>query len=258
MATVRDICAALDEIAPPHLCLGNDPRGLLLGDPEAVVDTVVVSLDVTAAVVDDAKRLGAQLAIAHHPLIFHPLRTLRADQPFPGPVALACAAARVAVACAHTNWDVALGGVNDVLAKRLGLVDVRPLRITAPESGDGIGRIGRLPQPLTVSALRRHLETVLAFDAVRFGGSESRVVSSIAVCGGAGAELATDALRLGADALVTSDVRHHEFVEATAAGLTLIDAGHAATENPGARELSERLQAALPSVGFHFVDSVKV
>ena len=133
--TVRDALLALDTIAPPHLALGDDPRGLLVGDPNAALrGGITVALDVTAAVVEAARQQNAGLIVAHHPLIYTPLRRLCADDAHPGAVVLACAAAGIAVACAHTNWDVAPGGINDVLANLLTLSDVRPLQITYRES----------------------------------------------------------------------------------------------------------------------------
>jgi dinuclear metal center YbgI/SA1388 family protein len=356
--TVSDVCATLDVIAPPHLAFENDPTGLLVGDPDASVERVVVALDVTAPVVEGAKARDATLIIAHHPLIYHPLKAVRADEPHPGAVVLACARAGIAVACAHTCWDVAPGGINDVLAGLLGLQETRPLRITyceplvkitvfvpteyqygvldamaqagagaigdydrcgfwaagtgtfrplpganpflgqvgqmetvveerlemiAPErhwraivaamkaahpyeevaydvyplkntaAEYGIGRVGVLPAPLCADAFLALVKEALVFPEVRMASPRAQTVSTIAVCGGAGADLMSDALATGADALVTADVRHHEFVDAEARGFLLLDAGHAATETPGARELAVRLAAAMPSLAFEFV-----
>src|SRR4029079_1912883 len=89
--TVSDVCSTLDAIAPPHLAFEGDPIGLLVGDPDASVERVVVALDVTALVVEAAKARDATLIIAHHPLIYHPLKAVRADEPHPGAVVLACA-----------------------------------------------------------------------------------------------------------------------------------------------------------------------
>lgn len=250
MTTVREVLRALDTIAPPSLCLGSDPRGLLLGDPAARVTKIVTALDVTAATVAKAERIGAELIVAHHPLIFHPLKAIRADDPHPGAVVLAAARAGIAVACAHTNWDVARGGINDVLATLLGIENLRPLRITLEP--DGIGRIGELREPLSASDFLTRVGNTLGLTARTLTPTRAYAVQSVAVCGGAGAELMADAIAAGADTLVTSDVRHHEFVEAAERGFLLLDAGHAATETPGARELGVRLAALLPSVVVEF------
>jgi dinuclear metal center YbgI/SA1388 family protein len=354
MTTVRDVVAVLDEIAPPHLCLGDDPRGLLVGDPAAAVTRIAVALDVTAAVAQAAADAGAQMAVAHHPLIYNPLRAVRTDDPFPGAVVHACVRAGISVACAHTNWDVAPGGVNDVLAGLLGLTHTRPLQITrrdplvkvavfvpvearekvldamaaagagaigeydrcafwspgtgtfrplpgaVPYAGQvgavatvaeerlemvvpeerwraveramkaahpyeevaydayalkntaaewGIGRVGTLAEPLPASAFLARVKEALNLPEVRMAGPADRTIRTVAVCGGAGASLMKDALAAGADALVTADVRHHEFVDADARGFCLLDAGHAATETPGTRELARRLSEALSGRG---------
>jgi hypothetical protein len=122
--------------------------------------------------------------------------------------------------------------------------DVFPLANTDTVAS-GIGRIGTLREAVPVPTFLEQIRRALSFDALRMAGPLDRDVRTVAVCGGAGAFLMSDAIAAGADVFVTSDVRHHEFVEAHARGLLLIDAGHAATETPGTRELARRLQAAL-------------
>lgn len=246
--TVDDVCAALDRIAPPGLALPGDPNGLLLGDRNAAVERVWVSLDVTREIVAMAQ--PGTMLIAHHPLLYHPLKTLRETDPFPGPVIAACLRKSLAVACAHTSWDVAPGGVNDVLAALLGLKDVRPLRSTSGEFG--LGRVGTLAEPTTVGGLLGKLRAALSFEALRTFAPLDAFVKTVAVGGGACAELVPDAILAGADALITSDIRHHEFVDAMHRGFALIDAGHHATETPGTRELACRLALALPALDVRF------
>ncbi|WP_309708647.1 Nif3-like dinuclear metal center hexameric protein [Armatimonas sp.] len=253
MLTIRDAMTALDSIAPPDLALGNDPRGLLIGDAKAPLTGIVACLDVTQRAVETALKIGANLIVAHHPLIYQPARTLLASEPHPGSVVLACARHGIAVACAHTNWDVAAGGINDVLAGLLGLTDVKVLRVTSSTSGDGIGRVGLLPEPLTATDFLNKLGNVLGIAPRTLTPTRALAVQNVAVCGGAGAELITEALAAGADTLVTGDIQHHEFVAAAEQGFLLVDAGHHATENPGARELGRRLEQALEGVRVTFV-----
>ena len=251
MYTIKDALAALDTLAPPHLALGSDPRGLLIGDPKAALTGIVTCLDVTSRAVETAKKVGASLIVAHHPLIYQPAKTLLASEPHPGSVVLACARHGIAVACAHTNWDVAQGGINDVLAELLGLVEIKVLRVT--DAPDGIGRVGLLPEPLTATDFLNKLGNVLGIAPRTLTPTRALAVQSVAVCGGAGAELITDAQAAGADTLVTGDIRHHEFVAAAEQGFLLVDAGHHATENPGAQELGRRLEQALEGVTVTFV-----
>ncbi len=251
MRMIRDAIAALESIAPTNLALGSDPTGLLIGDLKAPLTGIVACLDVTQRAVETARKVGASLIVAHHPLIFHPAKTLRADEPHPGSVVLACARHGIAVACAHTNWDVAPGGVNDTLAGLLGLSDVKVLRITSEPYG--IGRVGLLREPLTATDFLNKLGNVLGIAPRTLTPTRALAVQSVAICGGAGAELMADALAAGADTLVTGDIRHHEFIAAAEQGFLLVDAGHHATENPGARELGRRLEQALEGVSVTFV-----
>jgi GTP cyclohydrolase I len=251
--TIRDAIAVLDTLAPPHLALGDDPRGLLIGDLRAPLTGIVACLDVTHRAVEAARKAGASLIVAHHPLIYQPARTLLAQEAHPGSVVLACARHGLSVACAHTNWDVAEGGINDVLAGLLGLTEVKVLRQTAGESGDGIGRVGLLPEPLSATDFLNKLGNVLGIAPRTLTPTRALAVQTVAVCGGAGAGLVPDALAAGADTLVTGDIRHHEFIAAAEQGFLLVDAGHHATENPGARELGRRLGQLLEGVPVTFV-----
>ena len=251
MPTVAQITAELDTIAPPHLRMDGDPHGLLVGDETANVTRIVVSLDVTQTVVDEAIRRGVSLIIAHHPLIYQPLKRVVTSDAHPGNVVISCFRAGIAVACAHTNWDIADGGINDVLAELIGLQNTRPVQITVEPQG--IGRVGDLAEPITGAELLARTKAVLQFDAVRMPGDGAKIVRRVAVGGGACAFLVKDALAHGADALITSDVRHHEYIDAEARGILLLDAGHAETETPGTRRLAERLADALPGVAVHFI-----
>ena len=125
------------------------------------------------------------------------------------------------------------------------------LRVT--DAPDGIGRVGLLPEPLTATDFLNKLGNVLGIAPRTLTPTRALAVQSVAVCGGAGAELITDALAAGADTLVTGDIRHHEFVAAAEQGFLLVDAGHHATENPGAQELGRRLEQALEGIPVTFV-----
>jgi dinuclear metal center YbgI/SA1388 family protein len=187
------------------------------------------------------------MVVTHHPLIYHPLKRLGTD-----PVSRAVAAlvrADVALYAMHTNWDRAAGGINDMLAECLELSDVRPL---GTEGEAALPRLGSLSPPRPLADFARFVESALGCagtSALRVnGGDPSRMISRVAVCGGAGAGLAEAARAAGAEAYVTSDVRHHEFWEAEARGLALLDAGHGATETPGMRALVRSLPGLLEGV----------
>lgn len=232
-------------IAPFSLAEEWDNSGFLAGDPQAQIDTVLVCLDITLPIIRQAEKAGAQLILSHHPVIFHPLKRVLADSPV-----YALIRAGLCAICAHTNLDLARGGVNDCLAGALGLRNIRPLGENAPEEGEGVlGRIGDLPQPMTADEFAALASRVLhPAGGVRYtdGG---RPIRRVAVCGGAGSELYRQ-LPEDVDALLTSEFGHHEFLDCLAAGLTAVDAGHYDTEQVVLSSLCGRLEALAPKVRF--------
>ena len=244
---IGDILTVLRQLAPEESALEGDPVGLLIERDMPEVTKIGVCLDATPAVTLRAAAAGVQLIVAHHPLIYHPLKRISTD-----PVSAAVKTlvkSDIALYAMHTNWDLAPRGINDTLAECLELSDVQPL------GTDGLlrlPRLGTLDCPRPLSDFARFVEAALGCaetSALRVSsGDPRRMISRVAVCGGAGAELAEAARTAGADAYVTSDVRHHEFWEAEARGLALLDAGHCATETPGMRALVRTLPGMLRGI----------
>lgn len=232
MITVRDIYDYIDAKAPFSTQMDFDNAGLLVGDRNASVSRVMVALDATLSVVREAARKKCQLLVTHHPLIFHPLKSVTPSDPTQATVA-ELIRRNMALICAHTNLDAAPGGVNDVLMDRLGvkvtgILDEFGVGANGPY---GMGRIGELSEPMEPKAFAAMVKKALGTRAVR-AVPGPRPVKKVAVCGGAGGDMVELAASLGMDAYVTADVKHHEFLAAQALGITLLDAGHYATENP--------------------------
>lgn len=223
-ATCGLICDLVMEFAPRELVAEWDNVGLQLGDPRAAVTRVLLALDVDNDVIDEALRCGAEMIVSHHPLIMKPLRSVRADTP-EGAVLMRLVRERLNVLAAHTNLDAADGGVSDVLAHLLGLVDIERL---TPEHG--FGRVGNLPRPVRFTDFVAQVRSSLGVRGIRSGGERDREVRRVAVCGGAGADLWPQARAAGADVFVTGDVKYHQARDMLAAGLNFVDAGHYATE----------------------------
>ncbi len=237
----------LRQLAPEESALEGDPIGLLVDREGTEATKIGVCLDATPDAVRRAASAGVQLVIAHHPLIYRPLKRLGSD-----PVSVAVkmlVRSDIALYAMHTNWDAAPGGINDTLAECLELQDAQPLGTVGLAR---LPRLGLLAAPRPLPDFARFVESALGCaetSALRVGGGDARrMVSRVAVCGGAGAELAEAVQAAGADAYVTSDVRHHEFWEAEARGLALLDAGHCATETPGMRSLARTLPGMLDGV----------
>lgn len=232
MITVRDIMDLMEQKAPFDTAEEWDNSGLLVGDPQKTVTSVLVTLDITEDAIVAAQQQGAELIVSHHPVIFEPLSHLSAQS-----LPYRLVRAGVAALCAHTNLDKACGGVNDTLASQLGLIEVS----VAP---DGMSRIGKLPVPMTGEVFARTVSKTLG-TAVRVKIGEDKV-GTVALCGGAGASL-TVPLLTTADALVTGEVKHHEWL-AVPKEKTAVDAGHYYTEVTVTDTVGDWLKHAFPSL----------
>lgn len=249
--TVADVVAALDRRYPPAWAEEWDRVGLVLGEPDHPVRRVACVVDVVPETVDEALDAGADMIVAHHPLLLRGVSSVAATT-YKGRIVHRLIKADVALHVAHTNADVADPGVSDALAARFGLTGLRPLHPPRPGSpaagpGRGIGRIGELPEPMTLAELTRHAAAVLPATAwgVRAAGDPGRMVRTLAVSGGAGDGFLADATAAGVDAYLTADLRHHPAGEHLAAdGPALLDAAHWATERPWLDDLAALLREA--------------
>jgi dinuclear metal center YbgI/SA1388 family protein len=227
-----------------------DRPGLQVGDPVDAVARVLVTLDVTRAVIDEAAAVTGTLILAHHPLILAPLVALT-PATAAGALALHAARHRVAVAAAHTNLDAADDGssTSEPVVTLLGLQGVMPLCAPARPGARPMGRVGDLAEAMTLQALAKAIGAQLPAPHVRFIGPAERPVRRVAVLGGSGGGAVGDALAAGADVLVTGDVRHHLALDALELGLALVDAGHHATEVAAMPAFGARIEAAARARG---------
>ncbi|MCI2056653.1 MAG: Nif3-like dinuclear metal center hexameric protein [Oscillibacter sp.] len=244
MQTVETIENRLFQLAPKAGAMDWDNVGLLVGDPAQAVTRVLVALDITEPVVREAISLGAQLIVAHHPVMnctWLPVQTLREDTP-QGHLLRSLVRSDISAICMHTNLDVASGGVNDALLDALKLVDPGPL---AP---DGLGRVGTVPDgPLPLGEYAKRVSEQLHCNGVRYADA-GIPVHRVAVGGGACAEYAAEARSLGCDTFVTADLKYHDFLNAVPQGINLIDAGHFPTENVVCAVLIKTLQDTFPDL----------
>lgn len=249
MATVKEVYEYLDALAPFDLQMSFDNAGFLVGRGDRRVTGTLIALDITEEVIREAVEQSAELIVAHHPVIFHPAREMTDASPA-GRKLLALAEGGVSAICAHTNLDAAAGGVNDALARRLGLTGITSLRHDGADTGgvpSGLGRVGYAAGERSAARFAAFVKEALEAGCVRCvdGG---RPVRTVAVCGGAGADLMGEVLARGCDTFVTSDVRYHEFLDAKELGLNLIDAGHFPTENVVCPVLADWLKQGFPDM----------
>ena len=247
-ATVNDIIKVMDGIAPPNLAEPWDNVGLLVGRSSNTVKKLMVALDVSPEVVEQAVEHKVQMLVTHHPVIFDPIKKMT-DRSWQHKLLLDCAENKIAVYSAHTSLDSVLGGVNDVLAEKIGLLHTEVL-VPAAGGEAGLGRVGCLHEPMTLQEFSEKIKTVLKLDNI-IAGDAGRRVSKVAVCGGAGAEFIDEALAAGADTFAPGDVKYHTAQNAVYSGLNIIDATHQGTELPMINTLADRIALRLTSSGFN-------
>ncbi|MBR4439154.1 MAG: Nif3-like dinuclear metal center hexameric protein [Clostridia bacterium] len=254
MASVGEILSFLWKAAPPELAEGFDNVGLIAGDEEVNVTRALLALDITEDVIAEAVEQKAQLIISHHPVVFGNVKRFT-PQDYVAKRAYSLVRAGISAICMHTNLDAADDGVGETLAKKIGLTDIREIEGTG-ENGN-CGRIGFLEEPVEPEWLALKVKDELGCEAVRYV-SGGRKVSAVAVIGGSGGDFAELVANSGADAFVTADVKHHQFIYAKDSGLTLIDAGHYETEYPIIPELKKRLEEEFTMVKFTLSESGSV
>lgn len=250
MAVIGDIYRCMNQLAPFDLQMDFDNAGFLVGRKDAPVSRILVALDVTEAVVKEAKELNCQLIVSHHPVIFHPARAIT-DETVTGRILLALMEEKIGAICAHTNLDAVQEGVNDCLANVLGLTQVEQLHQDGVDEHGapyGIGRVGLAHQDdMSAGEYAQYVKERLNSASVRCedGG---KPVKKVAVGGGSCGSMLADAAAAGCDTFVTADVKYDQYLEARGLGITLLDAGHYATENVVCPMLAEKLSDAFPEI----------
>jgi len=224
---ISDIIEVLEQFAPRELQEDFDNSGLQIGDSQAECTGVLISVDTTPAVIAEAVAHGCNMVVSHHPLFFKGVKHLT-GMTLVERTAVAAVRSNVAVYAAHTSLDNARGGVSWLLAQKLGITPERPLEQHADGSGSGI--IGNLPEAIMPSELVAAVKSAFHSPVARCSAVPDKPLTRIALCGGAGGFLIGAAKTLGAQAMITSDVRYHDFVD-YADDIFIIDIGHHESES---------------------------
>jgi dinuclear metal center YbgI/SA1388 family protein len=253
---LSEVVTALERFAPLPLQEDYDNAGLQVGlTEEACISGALLCVDVTPQVLDEAVRVGANVVVAHHPVLFHPLRSLTGCSP-QGQLCLTAARRNIAIYAAHTNWDNAPRGVNYAAAELLGLSGAVSALTSLP-TGGGAGIIGSLPAPMSEEEFVVLVSRVFATRAVRHNEFTGRTIQRVAFCGGSGASLIPDAMSAGADVFVTGEISYHHWGAVSAQtscltggnkGMLLIEGGHYETERHVIDLFYKVLHEALPDL----------
>lgn len=237
MLTFGDVADLLHTWAPESLAESWDNVGLLIGSRTTEVRGILVALDVTMESIAAAERMGANLILSHHPIIFQPLRTIDGET---------CVAQLLrrgfGVLSAHTNLDRAKDGVNDELCRTLGFTVV-----STEVDGELLGRIAELPAPMTAEELAAWIKERLSAESVQYSPAKGPI-RRVALVGGGGGEYWKLAASMGCDAFITGEVKQHEWIDSINAGFPVISAGHHDTEAVVLEPLACRLRAAFPNL----------
>ena len=226
--TCAQIVKVIEAAAPRALAYSKDNVGFLCGDAQREVTKILLTLDLDEGVVQEAHDLGANLIIGHHPIMYRGTKTLTTDAPESRAIEkLFCYG--ITYYAAHTNLDIAKGGLNDLLASLLGLQDIASVEaVEVP--GEGIGRIGTVDAQSALD-FAKHAKTVLGAQGARFCGDENKVITRVAVNTGGGASLCESAFQMGADLFLSGDFSYPQMREYAARGMCILDIDHYAVEN---------------------------
>ena len=222
---VKDIIKVIEEFAPLAIQEGWDNSGLCVGSPEDEVTSVLLALDCTPALVDEAMACGADMIVTHHPLIFSGLKKISPDDMI-GEAVIKAIRAGISIYAAHTNADKVIEGVSGAMAAKLGLQNVTIL----DEDGDGtgLGVVGDLPQPMTSEEALALVKDKFGLKVVKSTAPMDAMISRVAMCGGSGGSLIGAARKSGAQLYISGDISYHNFF--TPDGFMIMDIGHYESE----------------------------
>ena len=231
MTTIAEVVAFLATKVPPDYQESWDCNGLQVGNPQRSITKILTTLDVTPAVVQQAIDINAELIVAHHPFIFQSYASL-CEESFLGRMLEKLCEHHIGVYVAHTNCDACPGGLNDLLAKKLGVIKTEILAPSPPprEKEGGLGRVGFLSKQTTLKDFLKNIQKTFQPTSLRYVGDLKTAIKKVALCSGSGASLLPQVLEAKVDCYVTGDLKYHQALEAHFQDLTLIDLGHYATE----------------------------
>jgi dinuclear metal center YbgI/SA1388 family protein len=262
---VEDLAALLGQLVPLRYAEPWDNVGLLAGDPDQEIQSVLLTIDLTLAVVDEALEKGCQMVLCYHPPIFEGLKRI----PTNTPVGRALSSG-IALYSIHTAFDAVVGGVNDALAAGLGLCQVEPLRpffkgvspketsglAQVQEATDhrvGMGRVGILNPGQDVDEFLGQIKRAFQIPHLLVAGafsSNKKLIRKVGVAAGAGGDLLKTALACGVDAFVTGEVRHHDALQSVASGTILVCLRHSSSERHALKPLKALLETHCPLLSF--------
>lgn len=247
MFTCEKIMQCLEDLWPVTFAESWDNVGLLVGRKDKVVESVMLCVDVTARVIDEAISEKVDMIISHHPAIFSGMKRIT-DDTILGSKMIDLIRNDICVYAMHTNFDVM--GMADAAADEIRLKERQVLSITYEDeiSKEGIGRYGKLPQVMTLEECASFVKQVFQLESVKIYGDAGSAVECAAISPGSGKSMIKPAIAAGAEVLITGDIEHHEGIDAVAQGLMIIDAGHYGIEKLFVPYMMEYIKREFPQM----------
>lgn len=253
MIKVKDIAKAIEDFAPKNLQESYDNSGLQIGDPEMPVSAILLCLDVTEDIVSEALRRNCNMIVSHHPLLFSGLKQITGDTPTQRIVKEAIIN-NIAIYAAHTNLDSTREGVSYEIAHTLNMSNLRPLLPNPQDAETGLGVIGEISPTPKLEFLRKVSES-LKVEHLRYSAqSPHLVIRKVAICGGSGASMIREAMAANADALLTGDLKYHDYTSFGYA-ILLADIGHYESELCTKKLFSRIIREKYPDAVIYFAES---
>jgi len=228
--SINELCAAIRDLAPEEIAESWDNSGIQLELTSKPVAKILICLEITGRIIDEAIASDCDFILTHHPLIFQPISKVDINT-IMGTYLVRLIGNGISVYSAHTSFDSAWGGNNDDLANRLGLSEIRAFDDTGHPKSGGLGRIGLFQPPRRLEDIVRMVKEVLDIDkTVNYVGNPEQMIREVAVCAGSGADSIDDVRSKGCELLITGDTKFRHGQKARETGIALIDAGHYHTE----------------------------
>ena len=249
---VKDLMRIMEEYAPLKYKEDFDNVGLMVGDPECEVDSILVALDCTMSIIEEAKDKGCNFILTHHPLLFIKPKSIT-TKTLQGRKIIELIRNDINLYSSHTNLDSAKDGINDLIVKLLEFDNWQIIDEKIDDSSGekiGIGRIVNLSSPVTLEELCNKVKDALHISMLKYSGRDNAVVQRIAVINGSGDDFLYKAKALGADCIITGDTTYHYVSDLNEEGVSVIDVGHFESEWPGMQIVGIWLQNKINFAGY--------
>ncbi len=241
MVKVKDIYEKINELAPFSIQEKWDNSGLIIGNKEKVVRKILVCLDIHIEVLNHAIKNGVDLIITHHPIIFNPIKNILEEE-----LVYKVINSNISVISAHTNLDMAKGGINDILGEVFELENIEPLSVIDFDRNITLGIVGEMKNDISKNEMFQMIKNKLDVKMLKIGGmtenTNAEKVKRIAICGGAGSNLVKDAIEKNADIYITGELKYNCFVDIKGMDILIIEAGHYETEKVMIKYILEEIK----------------